>query len=199
MGWLKSMIVVVILTLPGRPVIAQDNSVLRDFLSRATEKGLSKHRSQETAWYSEKNSRSGGVVKVSKETKTWLWLAEPEKNLKIEITKFELKGNALSFGVNAKGKAKGMAWGKIPNVVEADVKLSANVDIVIEGKARIDKGRFTNVEIAKLSGEVQDLRFNNDALQAVQGLAEQCANAYIEHGKENNKKEIKKAIEDFSF
>jgi hypothetical protein len=191
------MIAIVVLTLSGGHVIAQDNSVLRDFLSRAAEKGISKHRSEQTAWYSEKNSRSGGVIRISKETKTWLWLAEPEKNLKIEITKFELKGDALNFGVTAKGKAKGKAWGKISNVVEADVKLSANVEIVIEGKARVSGGRFTNVEISKLSGEVKDLRFNNNALNALQDVVEECVNSYIVYQNDDLKKDLEQAIERF--
>jgi hypothetical protein len=197
MGWLKSMIAAVVLTLSGGHVIAQDNSVLRDYLSRAAKNLISKHQSEETAWYSEKNSRSGGVVKVSKETKAWLWLAEPEKNLKIEITKFELKGAALSFGVNAKGKAEGKAWGKIPKVVEADVRLSANVEIVIEGKARVSGGRFTNVEISKLSGEVKDLRFNNNALNALQDVVEECVNSYIVYQNDDLKKDLEQAIERF--
>jgi hypothetical protein len=197
MGWMSAMIVIILLTFSGEQVIAQDSQVLRDILSRATEKALSKHQSKETAWYSEKNSTSGGVIRISKETKSWLWLDDPGKNLKIDITKLELKGDALSFGVTAKGKAKGMAWGKISNLFEADVKLSANVQIVIEGKARIENGRFTSVEISKLWGEVKDLCFNNDALNAAQDVVEECVNSYIVYKNDDLKKELKKAIEKF--
>ncbi len=196
-SWMIAMIVIVLLTFSGEQVIAQDSQVLRDILSRAAEKRLSNYCSEAAAWYSEKKSKSGGVVKVSKETKAWLWLDDPGKNLKVDITKLELKGNDLNFGVAAKGKAKGKAWGKIPNVVEADVRLVATVDIVIEGKAKIIKGRFTYVEISKLSGEVKDLRFNNDALNAVQDVVEECVNSYIVYQNNDLKKEIKKAIEKF--
>ena len=101
----------------------------------------------------------------------------------------------LAFGISANGKARGKAWGKIPNLVTADVKGSAKAEIDIEGKARINDGKFTDVEITKLTGKVSDLRFSNNALKAIHGLIQDCANEYVKSKNNELKKDLKKAIE----
>jgi hypothetical protein len=200
----------------GGAVSAQDNPVLRDYFGRAAKKALAKHNSEESAWYSEKSEdhkewaeKTVGVgrfkktiktivVEWTQESKTWVWLDDSDKNLNINITKFELKDGTLQFGVTASGKAKGKAWGKIPNVVTADVKTSSNVEITIEGKAKISDSKFKDVEISKLTGKLSDLRFNKDALKAVQGLVQDCANEYVKFKNDDLKKDMKKTFEDFS-
>jgi hypothetical protein len=191
----------------------EDNPAVREYLGQAAKKALAKHDSEGTAWYSEKTKKEtlwaekkvfGKTIKtkigsVTHEAKTWLWLDDPNRKLNVTVTKFEIKGDIVHFGVTASGKAKGKASGRIPKIVKADVKMSANVKITIEGTAKVTGRQFTDVEIAKLTGTLSDLRFNNDALKQVQGLVKDCANWYIRHKNDDLKKDMKKSIEGFRW
>lgn len=196
----------------GGAIYAQDNLVLRDYLSRAAKNSLAKYNSEKTAWYSEKSAlkkewaevKVGGrvvgktiVAEWTEESKSWLWLNDPDNNIDIKITKLKLNGEFLEFSLTGSGKAKGKAWGKIPKVVTADVESSANVEVTVEGKTKVRDGKFTEVEVSVVTGKLSDLRFNNDALKSVQGLVKDCANEYVKFKNDDIKNEVRKMLENF--
>ncbi len=194
------------------PLHADDNPILRDFLSVSAKEALSKYASEETAWHNHdlhrreewrdiRNPLTGRVVRRvliaqwREEVETWVWLDSPAEHLQVNVTRFEVTGDQVAFRVEAVGKAKGRVTGKIPKVVQGEVKASARVHLVIEGSAKIVDGRFQEVRLPVFDGHLSDLRFNSDVLQAVQGLAEQCANKAIENKRDKIKTKIIEAIE----
>lgn len=194
-------------------VQAADNPVLRKLLSSTLKNELSKHNSEDTAWYNADSKKKvkwaktkvfGKVIKTKvaewkEESKSWVWLDNPKKNLSVDVYKFELKNDVLKFGVKVKGKVKGKVWGKIPNVVTADVKTSAVATITIEGTVKITKDKLSEANITKASGSLSDLRFNNDALKVMQGDLNGLANRNLKDNEGKFKKDLAKALNGVKF
>src|SRR5579884_3805397 len=86
------------------PARAEDNPLLREVLSKAIKKELSKRNSEATGWTSEKKGQQPlnvGPIRGSIQThvKTWVWLDDPAKNLTVEVTRFTVKDDRVSFAL----------------------------------------------------------------------------------------------------
>jgi hypothetical protein len=208
-----SILIVFAVVLIANQTSTADNPVIREFLGRAIKQELSRHDSEATAWYSEKKEKKqqwaetnifGQEVKTliaewTEETKTWVWLDEPNNNLSITFTRFDINNGRVYFGVIGTGKLKFKAWGKIPNLVVADVKGSARPEITVEGSTTLSGTRLAGVRVDRLDGKLHDARFNNDALHAMRGLVMSALNDYIKSNEGDLKRNLEEAINGVSF
>jgi len=208
MKMLICAILVVSLSSVERRADAADNPVIRKMIAAKITSELASHDSQKAAWHSsaKKKQKKWAKTKVfgreiktliaewTEETKTWVWLDKPKQTLSVDIRRFEIKKGVIHFEAVAKAKAKLKAWGKIPNVVSADVKGSARPEITIAGSVRVADGRLSGASISKVEGKLRDVRFSNDALRAVQGLVQDALNIYIHQNESKMKKQLEKSI-----
>lgn len=156
-------------------------------ISEAIRQELSGHHSEDTAWYNE--TKEGKM-----ETKTWLWLDDPASSLTIDVPEFELKDDSIGFAIEAKSAVKGKAWGKIRGLLKGDAKMSGKLSVLIGGQLRFGADSAPTVAITSVDAKVNELRFNNDLLDALKGLIEDCVNAYFQKGKQRWGTDIEKAI-----
>jgi hypothetical protein len=187
--------------------VAADNPVLRKLIEQAIRKELSKHDSQEKAWYSEKENEhvtrepitKKVIARWSDESKSWVWLDDPKENLAIDVGRFEIKDGRVYFAVSAKSKVKFKAWGKIPNVVTADARGSARAEISVEGSAKLEAQRFSDAKVSEFKGKLSDVRFSNDVARQIEGLLKDALNLYIQYKEKNLRKDVEDAINGVTF
>ncbi len=107
-----------------------------------------------------------------------MWLDDPDRNLSLQFLNSMLsKQSLLSHGGVWQSQSK-FVW-QSPKIVKGETKATSNVHVVIEGEATFVDGKFQDIKIPTLVGNLSDLRFNNDLLKAVQGDAERCANSFL--------------------
>jgi hypothetical protein len=189
----------------GSAALARDNPILRQALGQTIKNELSKYNSEDNAWFNEgKETEDIKVIgkkigSITNETKTWLWLDNPNQHLHIDFYRFIFHQSSIRFSLTATGKAQFKAWGKIPNVVTGDVKGSLRAHITIEGSARISGTRLTKAKIDKLDSSVSDVRFNSELLALIQGLIKDVLNGYIERKTHDLKSDLEKVINNVAF
>jgi len=191
----------------GRAVA--DNPAIQKAMAQKLKQELSKHRSEDTAWFNESErehkisktvfGREIVIARWSDEAKTWVWLDDPDSTLSVDVSRFTLKNGVVSFAVVAKGKAKAKAWAKVPNVVKGDVMATARVHIDLEGSCKIKEGKLAEAKITKLEGRISDFRPNNDLLKVIQGWLKDVANDYIKHNRDRYRTDLEKAINKTTF
>lgn len=179
---------------------ADDNAVVRDYLSATAKEDLSQYSSEETEWHNrEVRRKKQAGFKWKEEFESWVWLDDPDRSLSLQFPQFDVVENKVSFRMEASGKAKAKLFVKVPKIVKGETKATSNVHVVIEGEATFVDGKFQDIKIPTLKGNLSDLRFNNDLLKAVQGDAERCANSFLKERTEDLQSKIIKALEKVSI
>jgi hypothetical protein len=189
----------------------QDNPVLRERLEQKIVEDLSQHCSQETAWYNEKSvdkqkwtegkvvGRKIRLASWTEQSKTWLWLEDPQSTLSLDLQRLALRDGRLEFALTAKAKARFKAWGRIPKLAQASVGGNVVLAIEIDGSAAIGDGQLHDGKITKLRLQLDDLRFNKKAAHPVEGLLEDAVNDYVDDKNEKLRRSIEKAINRVHF
>jgi hypothetical protein len=182
-----------------------DNPVLAQLLAAKIKAALALYNSEDNAWYNDgketEDIKVAGVKvgSITYETKTWLWLDDPNENLTIDVYKLRLRDGELEIGISAHAKARFKAWGKVPKIVTTDVKGSARVEITIAGSARLAGTHITDANITKLDADLHDVRFSNDALKAIQGLIRDVMNQAVNRKEKDLARKIEQAMNEISF
>jgi hypothetical protein len=169
------------------------------------------HNSRGTAWYNEKSVNkekwSSGKILGKKtrlaswteQSKTWLWLEQPQHTLALEITRFAVRDARLEFTLSMRGKAGFNVWGRIPKLVKGSASGTADVIFDIEGSTAFDKGGLGHSQITKLDGRFIDLKFNSDFGNAFEDLAKDALNDYLHDKNDKLRKSVEKAIDKVNF
>jgi hypothetical protein len=190
---------------------AEDNPILQERLEQMIIAELSKHNSQETAWYSEKtrNKQKWSEGKVlgrpirlaswTEESKSWVWLEGPKSTLSLDLKRLAIRSGRIEFAVVANAQARFKAWGRIPKLAQASVGGTVRAQIDIEGSAEIGDGHLRDGKITTLKGEVHELQFNNDLAHPFEDIAKDSLNDYVKDNNEKLRTSLEKAINRVHF
>lgn len=174
---------------------------------------LAEHNSEETAWYKEKSKDKqqwaksnffGRKVKVrlaswTEQSKTWLWLVDPQNKLTVELREFSVSDGRVSFALVADAKVRFKAWGHIPHLGQASVGGTTWLKIDIAGSAAVGSGRLEKAEVTTLKGEVRDLQFNNHLASPMDNLVKDWLNAHVRNDNDRFREKLEKAINRVKF
>ncbi len=194
-----------------RPARGQDNPILQEMLEQKIVEDLSKHHSQETAWYNEKKvdkqkwtegkviGRKVRLASWTEESKSWVWLEDPRSTLTLDLERLAIRDGRVEFALTANAKARFKAWGRIPKFAQASVGGTVRMALVIEGSAAIGDGRLQESKITKFQGTLDDLKFNNKLGRPFDELVENALNDYVDNKNEKLRHSIEKAIDRVHF
>ncbi len=170
-----------------------------------------KHNSEESAWYNEKSvdkqkwtegkllGRKVRLASWTEQSKTWLWLVEPEETLTVELTRLAVSEGRLEFAMRTVAHARFKAWGRIPKLAKAAVGGTVRAAFEIEGSTAMGGGGLRDSKITKFKGGLKDLQFNNKAARPIEDLAKDALNDYIEDKNAKLRRSMEKAIDRVRF
>lgn len=194
-------------------VIADEGSLLRAVITPVIVAELSSHDSQESAWYNEKSKDKEKWMKMkvfgresktrlaswTEQSKTWVWLEEPQKYLSVQLTKLELRDKRLEFAATARTKARFKAWGRIPRLVQGAAGGEMWMEIEIAGSAAVGLRRLQDSQITTFKATFHDLQFNNDLASPLEDLVEDGLNDYVKRKNEKLCEKLEKSINKVTF
>ena len=182
----------------GQPSNGQ-NALLRILIEDVLVQELSKHQSQDTAWYSKDEHRIKiGPIRSKVKTETWTWLDNPTHKFNVSITKLELKEGRISFSAKAIGaiacRFKG-DW----KIARASVSGTAKAEIVITGEAGIGaNGTIQDAKITELNGKLTKVDVQN-CPPVLDSFVADIANGFLVENKEKFRDEVVEAFNGVSF
>jgi len=195
----------------SRDVAAQDSPVLRERLSQLIIEELSQHNSQDTAYHSKKNKPRekwtsdkvfGKPIRLAswtEETETWFWFDDPASTLSVELKRLNIVDGKIEFALVIQGRARFKLYGRVPKLAKAAVGGSTRLSFDLEGSALVGYGKLENSEITRLTGRLDDLRFNNGAAGAFENLVKDSLNDYIENRNEKVRGTVERAMNRVKF
>ena len=188
-----------------------DSPLVRKLLTKLIIEELQEHRTEQTAWFNEKRKdrqswTSGKVfgkpirlASWTEESKTWLWLEEPEQTLAVELKQLTPRDGRLEFAISVTAKARFKAWGRIPKLGQASVGGNLLADLEMVGSTAIGKGKLQDSQVTTLDGKLRDLRFNNDLAHPLEDLAKDALNDYVRDKNHKLRRSIERAIDRVHF
>ncbi len=195
----------------GPGTLAQDMPLMRRLLEEQLVAELHQHRDQETAWINEKSKNKeswtsgkllGKKIRLAswtEQSKSWLWLENPEETLQLEIARLAVVNGRAEFTVRAVTKARFKAWGRIPKLGQASVGGNFLAVVELEGSTAMSGGGFAGTEVISLKAELRDLRFNNDLAHPFEDLAKDALNDYARDKNSKLRRSVEKAIDRVRF
>ncbi|HEX3725582.1 MAG TPA: hypothetical protein VHV08_05040 [Pirellulales bacterium] len=193
------------------PATGQDNPILRERLGQKMIEELSKHDSQEKAWYSEKKvdrqkwtegkilGKPVRLASWTEESKLWIWLEGPTRSLSLDLRQLAIRDGRLEFSLSAKANARFKSTGRIPKLAQATVGGRMIVQLEITGSAAIGSGHLEQSRITLLKGEIHELQFNNDLAHPFENLIKGSLNDYVEDKNQKLRHSLEKAIDRVHF
>jgi hypothetical protein len=189
------------------------NPLLRGLIEQKIVAELAEHDSEQTSWYKAKSKDKqqwmkanlfGRHVKVrlaswTEESKTWLWLEDPEKKLTVELREFSVSDGRVAFSLTADAKMHFKAWGHIPRLGQASAGGTTWLKIEIAGSAAVGAGRLEKAEVTTLKGEIRDLQFNNHLASPADNLVKDWLNAHVRNDNDHLREKLEKAINRVRF
>jgi hypothetical protein len=192
-------------------VRGQDLPLVRKLLQQQLMAEMLKHDSEETAWYNEKSvdrqKWSSGKVLGKKirlaswteQSKTWLWLEDPEQTLHLELTKLAVVDGRAEFALTGTAKARFKAWGRIPKLAKGSVGGNLIASFTIEGSTAMRNGGFDGTQVTRFEARLHDLRFNNDLVHPLEDLIKDGLNDYVEDKNGKFRRTVEQAIDRVKF
>jgi hypothetical protein len=190
---------------------AQDMPLMRKLLQEQILAEMREHRDEPTAWVDEKSKNKeswtsgkllGKKIRLAswtEQSKTWLWLENPEETLQLEITRLEVIEGRAHFALRMTAKARFKAWGRIPKLGQASVGGNALAVVEIEGSTMMAGGGFENTAVTVFKSDLRDLRFNNDLAHPFEDLAKDALNDYARDKNSKLRRSVEKAIDRVRF
>ena len=150
---------------------AQDNPILRQLLEQKIVEELVKHDSEDTAWYNEKSKNKKKLLQMNlfgreidkkvaswtEESKTWVWLQNPQEHLQVELKQFAIRDGRVEFALRATGKVRFKAWGRIQRLAQGAAGGNAWFEIEIGGSAALADNGLKDSSITTLAGTLGGL------------------------------------------
>ena len=140
---------------------------------------------------------AGGKVRLAswtEKTKTWFWLEEPAKTLKVAVKRLELRDGRVEFAVAAQAAGHFKSWGRIPKLAAAEVAGSVDVAFEVEGSAAIGDGHLQDSKITAFAGKLHGLRFDDELARPMESLVEATLNDYAVDKNTKVREALEKAI-----
>lgn len=190
---------------------AQDMPLVRKLLQEQLVAEMREHRDEPSAWVNEKSKNKeswtsgkllGKKIRLAswtEQSKTWLWLENPEETLQLEITRLEVIEGRAHFALRMTAKARFKAWGRIPKLGQASVGGNTLAVVEIEGSTMMAGGGFDNTEVTFFKSDLRDLRFNNDLAHPFEDLAKDALNDYAQDKNSKLRRSVEKAIDRVRF
>jgi hypothetical protein len=206
-----AVLVSLILAACGSWSPAQDMPLVRKLLQEQLVAEMREHHDEPTAWINEKSKNKeswtsgkllGKKIRLAswtEQSKTWLWLENPEESLQLEITRLEVISGRAHFALRAAAKARFKAWGRIPKLGQASVGGNTLADVEIEGSTAMANGGFENTEVTSFKSNLRDLRFNNDLAHPFEDLAKDALNDYARDKNSKLRRSVERAIDRVRF
>jgi hypothetical protein len=203
----------VILLAFGVPAPAQDLPLVRSLLQSMVIEELSSHDSEDSAWCDDHTKRKKKIFQMNffgreidqqvaswtEETKSWIWIEQPDESLSLELTQFEPRDGRLYFGLAGRAKLGFRVWGRIQRLAKGNASGTVHVKFTLEGSTSMANGGLADSQITNLQGKLRELQFNNDLASPLEKLV---VNALNDHDQNKNKKlrrSVEKAIDRVKF
>ena len=190
----------------------QELTLVRKLFEQKLIEELSRHDSEDTAWYNEKSvdrqkwtsgkllGRKIRLASWTEQAKTWLWFEDPQATLSVELTRLAVNGGRLEFALRAVARrARFKAWGRIPKLAKAAVGGTVHADFEIVGSTAIAGGGLDGSQITTFHGGLRDLQFNKRAGEMFEDLVKDALNDYIADKNDKIRRSIEKAIDRVQF
>ncbi len=184
---------------------AQDNPILRERIEQIIVEELSKHNSEQTAWYNQKSKDRQKWVKTkafkvrlaswTEESKSWIWLEDPHKNLTVKLNRFEIRDGRVSFSLSAIAMVRFKVFGRIPKLAKGMAGGTVWTKIDLDGSTAMGDGHLEASKIALLNGELRNLQFNNDLANPLEPLVEDALNDHVRNSNEKLRQSVERAID----
>lgn len=170
-----------------------DNPILRKLIERKIREELNQHDSEDKAWYDEKSKDrvkyfqmnffgreiNRRVASWTEQSKTWVWLEDPEEKLALEVTHFAIRDGRVEFALSARAKAGFRVWGRIPRLAKGNASGTVWVKFEIEGSAALGGEGLKDSRITRLKANLSDLQFNNDLGSPFENLVVDALNNHV--------------------
>ena len=212
MSGTRVMLVVLLGTALGTPAAsAGEIPFLRQLLEQQFFSQLADHNSQDSPWYNEKRvdkkkytsgkllGRKIRLASWTEESKTWLWLEDPNEKLTLELKRLDVHDARVDFALVVTAKAHFKAFGRIPKLARAAVGGTVHVAFEVEGSTAMGGGGLQGTQITLFNGKLHDLQFYNDAGSPFEKLVEDGLNDYVHDKNAKVRRSIEKAIDRVKF
>jgi hypothetical protein len=203
---LRHALAFLVVSLAGGGAAAQDMPLLRGVLERVIVIELSSHDSEQSAWFNEsrkdkqkwtKGKIFGRPMKLAswtEESKSWIWLEEPDKTLSVKLERLAVNQGRAEFAAKARAKARFKVWGRIPKLAKGMAGGTVWLEMQIAGSAKLAGLSLADADIDTLQGTFSDLQFNNDLASVFEDLVEDSLNASIKRDNDKLRAKIERAI-----
>jgi hypothetical protein len=201
----KLLLFLLLVLATAAPVVAQDNPILRQRLEQKIVEELSKHTTEETAWYNEKSKDKQSWIKNklmkirlaswTEESKTWIWLEDPAKNLTVKLNQFEIRDGRVHFSLSTIAMVRFKVFGRIPKLAKATVGGTVWMKFDINGSTTLGDGKLEGSQISLLNGELKNLQFNNDLGNPLEPVVEDALNDHVRNRNQKLRHSVERAID----
>ena len=185
--------------------LGQDNPVLRERLEQIIVEEMSKHDSEQTAWYNEKSKDRQQWIKTklfkvrlaswTEQSKTWIWLEDPRKHLTVKLDRFEIRDGRVNFSLSTIAMVRFKVFGRIPKLAKTMVGGTVWMKFDIDGSTALGDGHLEGSKINLLHGELRNLQFNNDLGSPLEPLVEDALNDHVRDRNEKLRQSVERAID----
>ncbi len=195
------------------PAAAQDLPLVRSLLTRMVIEELSTHDSEESAWYDDKTKGKKKVFQMNffgreidqqvaswtEETKSWIWIEQPDESLTLELTQFAARDGRLYFGLEGRAKLGFRVYGRIQRLAKGNASGTVHVKFTLEGSTSMANGGLADSQVATLKGKLHELQFNNDLASPLEKLVVNALNDHVKNKNKKLRRSVEKAIDRVKF
>ncbi len=195
------------------PATAQDMPLIRSLIERMVIDELSSHDSEESSWYDDKTKRKKKVFQMNffgreidqqvaswtEETKSWIWIEQPDESLSLELTQFKPRDGRLYFGLEGRAKLGFRVYGRIQRLAKGNASGTVHVKFTLEGSTSMVNGGLADSQVTTLQGKLSELQFNNDLASPLETLVVDALNDHVKNKNKKLRRSVEKAIDRVKF